>query len=148
MLHAKEILINAFSVSFKKHIKHNHQFEFIINEKLKMLQCIQLFTATSNHNPFIIPIDDPRKIHDVLFELNHVRVNPKLNNSSIISVLMNAFADIGVMVDNKPQQDSMAICFQPLGDIKDNVRFYIKENNQMIFLANTAKPKLVYQNRL
>jgi hypothetical protein len=143
---AKEILLNACAVSGLKNIKHNHQFEFIINEKLKLLKCIQLFNATPNSNQFIIMVEDSREIHNTLFELNHVRVNPKLNNNSIISMLINVLSDIGVKIENPPTHDSIAICFQPLGDIKDNVRFYIKENNEMIFLSNTAKPRLININ--
>lgn len=144
---AKEILINAFAVSSKKNIKHDNQFEFIINDKFKLLECVQLFTATPQNNPIITPIEDNQEVHNILFELNHVRVNPKLNNNSIVSMLMNTLFNIGVRIDNQPGDDSIAVCFQPLGEIKDNVRFYIKENNEMIFLANTAKPRLVSFNK-
>jgi len=145
---AKEILINAFAVSAKNNLKHVHQFEFIINHKLKLLECVQLLTATTHNDHTATPIEHNKEIHNVLFELNHVRVNPKLNNDSIISILINELSNIGVKIENKPDNNSLATCFQPLGEIKDNVRFYIKENNKMIFLANTAKPRLVQMNRL
>ena len=35
---AKEILINGFAVSHNKNIKPDHQFEFIINDKFKLLE--------------------------------------------------------------------------------------------------------------
>lgn len=146
---AKEILINAFAVSpfQKKNIKTNNQFEFIINDNFKLLECVQLFIATSQNDSTVTPIENIQEIHNVLFELNHVRVNPTLNNNSIVSMLMNTLFNIGVRIDDQPSNDSMAICFQPLGEIKDNVRFYIEENDKMIFLANTAKPKLVKLNQ-
>lgn len=144
---AKEILINAFAVSSKKNIKHDHQFEFIIDDKFKLLECVQLLTATPDKNSMVMPIEDNQSIHNVLFELNHVRVNPKLNNNSIISMLMSTLSEIGVRIDNQPGNDSLAVCYKPLGEIIDNVRFYIKENNKIIFLSNTAKPRLVNSNR-
>ena len=141
---AKEILINAFAVSNKNHNKQKSQFEFIIDNNLKVLDCVQLLTV-ENGSPIsmvtkTILCDE---IYNVLFEVNHVRVNPNLNNNSIIMLITKTLTDLGVTIHNRPSEDSLAICFQPLGEIKDNVRFYIKEDRSIIFLAETARPKLV-----
>jgi hypothetical protein len=133
---AKEILINGCILPFRKNFKSTQQFEFIINQDLKLLQCVQLFTANSRNNQRIITIENNREVHNILFELNHVRVNPKLNNYLIITNLIKILTELGIRMDNPPNSNSIAICFQPLGDIKDNVRFYIKENNKMVFLTD------------
>ena len=144
-----EILINAFLVSakdfFNKSIhKHHAQFEFILNNKLELLDCIKLQTATVNKNFTVTELPNYKEIYNVLFEVNHIRINPEYNNMQIITVFTKALAELGVKIYNPPSQDSLAICFKPLGAIKDKVRFYIKEDHNIVLLAKTARPKLVY----
>jgi len=145
-----EILINAFLVSAKDFFinksihKDNTQFEFILNHKLELLDCIKLQTATANKNFRITELPNYKEIYNALFEINHIRINPEYNNMQIIKTFTKALTDIGVKIYNPPSQDSLAICYQPLGAIKDKVRFYIKEDHNIVFLAKTARPKLVY----
>ena len=83
-------------------------------------------------------------LQDMLFELNHVRVNPRLDNAMIIKKLTDAFSDIGVKVRNAPKHNTMAICFKPLGEMSHNVRFYIKGfDANVVFLSPAIRPMIV-----
>lgn len=83
----------------------------------------------------------------LLFELNHVRVNPRVDNSYIISCLTDALKNIGVEVKNQPSANSMATTYKPLGEISDNVRFYLNNKTQVVFLSPSTRPKLVIVNK-
>lgn len=139
-----KFLINAHMVPLIKN-QHNTrqqqvQFEFIFNKELELLESMQLVIATPITNYKIEPIADVTTLSKNLFELNHVRVNPKLDNCEILSMLSSTLSNIGVRINNPPSKDSLALCFQPLGEIKDPVRFYFKENQKIVFLC-TNKPK-------
>ncbi len=144
-----ELLINAFLVSVNNCLgthRSSVQFEFILNNKLELLACTKLRTATANKNFTVTELSDHQEIYNILFELNHIRVNPDHNNTQIIGIFTKALTDLGVKIYNPPNQDSLAMCFKPLGSIKDKVRFYIKEDHTIVFLTKTAKPKLIYTN--
>ncbi len=136
---ATEILINARQVT-------PHQlggsYEFILNSQLYITECIKLeskqkFSERPIQNAEVL-------LKGMLFELNHVRVDPKLDNTQIIECLTNALGQIGVKVFNQPHRSSMALCFKPLGEISDNVRFYLNPNGKLIFLSPAMRPKLAY----
>ena len=95
----------------------------------------------------ISPIEDAAVALDgLLFELNHVRVNPRVDNSYIIGCLTEALKNIGVEVKDQPGANSMATCFKPLGEISDNVRFYLNNKTQVVFLSPSTRPRLVVAN--
>ncbi len=149
---AKEILINAFLVSTTDFLydyipKNKVQFEFILNNNLELLDCIKLQTASSKKNFIVTEIANLKEIYNSLFEINHVRIDPHQSNFQIISKFTKVLTDLGVRIHNPPSKDSLALCFRPLGEIKDNVRFYIKEDHNVVFLAKTARPKLIRGNR-
>lgn len=163
---AKELLINAFLVSHNtrnfnyldeysytslyksvltKPVVH---FEFILNNKLQLVQCAKLHLASAKKHCTINEIPNYKDIYNELFEISHVRVNPNYDNTEIIKTFTKTLEDLGVTLHNQPKNNSIAICFKPLGEIRDTVRFYIKENNTAIFLASNYKPKLVYSKKI
>ncbi|MGE3318286.1 MAG: hypothetical protein AB7I18_03230 [Candidatus Berkiella sp.] len=135
---ANEILINA------SRVKPDHRpdiHEFVLNESLHVIECVHVESLSEG---IIYPIHDFRvTLHGVLFELNHVRVNPRLDNTFMIGQLTKALADIGVNVYNTPSADTMAVCYRPLGEITENVRFYFNELGSCVFLCPNAKLKAV-----
>lgn len=164
---AKQLLINAFLVStnttnfhyycsplsytsmFKPALnKREIHFEFILNDQLQLVQCAKLHPASAKKNWTINEIPNYQDIYNELFEISHVRVNPNYDNTKIIEVFTKTLEELGVKLHNQPKNNSIAICFKPLGELRDTVRFYIKENNTAIFLARTYKPKLVYSRKI
>lgn len=137
---ALEILINSYQVTCQSIA--SDFYEFILNEDLRVIECVKL---ESINQGIIQPIKDPRTVLDgYLFELNHVRVNPRLDNTYIVKQLTDALGQIGVKVANQPKQDSMAVCFKPLGEISANVRFYLNQEGKLVFLSPSTRPRLIY----
>jgi hypothetical protein len=135
---ATEILINATRVSPGTRADI---YEFVLNESLHIIECVHVESLAQG---IIYPVNNFRtSLQAVLFELNHVRVNPRLDNSFIIGQLTGALEDIGVNVYNTPRQESMTVCYRPLGEITENVRFYFTESGHCIFLCPNAKLKAV-----
>lgn len=139
---ADEILINAIRVT----PDHSADiYEFVLNETLHVIECVHVESLTEG---IIYPVHDFRStLHGVLFELNHVRVNPRLDNSFIVEQLTSALEKIGVNVYNTPSQNAMSVCYRPLGEITENVRFYFNESGNCIFLCPNAKLKAVPPQR-
>jgi hypothetical protein len=133
-----EILINSSLVT---HDGYRESYEFVLDETLQVIECVKVDPMAQN---IISPIEDASvELDGLLFELNHVRVNPRVDNSHIINRLTEALGQIGVQVKNQPQQNTMATCFKPLGEISDNVRFYLNNKTQVVFLSPSMRPKLV-----
>lgn len=135
---ATEILINATRVS-----PHDSPdiYEFVLNDTLYVIECVHVESLAEG---IIYPVNNFRHtLQEVLFELNHVRVNPRLDNSFIIGRLTKALENIGVNVYNTPHHDSMSVCYRPLGEITENVRFYFSEAGHCVFLCPNAKLKAV-----
>lgn len=136
---AAEILINSYQVTGKNTREH---YEFILNSEMRVTECIRI---ESMRQGLIRPIQDSTTVLEgMLFELNHVRVNPKLDNSQIIYHLTKTLNQIGVRISNQPDKDSMALCFKPLGEISESVRFYLNKEGKLIFLSPAMRPRLVY----
>lgn len=138
---ASEILINAFQVT---RYKMGDTFEFVLDQYLQVIECVKIQSPKLG---IIRPIPDSTTLKGMLFELNHVRVNPKLDNNLIIESLTKALTDIGVTIFNQPSQNSMALCYKPLGEISDSVRFYLNEEEKPVFLSPAMRPKVVYSNK-
>jgi hypothetical protein len=136
---ADEILISSH------HLTASNQgdiYEFILNDTLEMLECVHL--APNNRRVIQTIQHAVDNLQGFLFELQHVRVNPNLDNSYIIQQIKNKLNQIGVSVSNPPSQQSMAICYKPLGEISNNVRFYLNREGKLIFLSPATKPRLIY----
>jgi len=130
MREATEILLNATQVT---HNTLGSGYEFILNADLTVLECIKI---ESMKQGIVTPIPHPSQaLEGMLFELNHIRVNPRLDNRRMIDLLTQALGEVGVRVLNRPHHDSMAMCHRPLGEITDNVRLYIGNLSKLIFLS-------------
>lgn len=139
----KEILINSSLVT---HNGCRELYEFVLDDTLKVIECVRIDPTAQN---MVNRIENAAcTLNGLLFELNHVRVNPRVDNSYIIECLTQALNNIGVKVKNQPQQTSMSTCFKPLGEISDNVRFYLNSTTQIIFLSPSTRPKLVQNNQI
>lgn len=134
MREATEILLNAAQVT---HNSLGSGYEFILNADLTVLECIKI---ESMKQGIVTPIKHPSQVLEgMLFELNHIRINPHLDNRHMIDTLTQALAEVGVKVLNRPHHDSMAMCYRPLGEITDNVRLYIGNLSKLIFLSPSPK---------
>ena len=136
---ASEILINATLIG-EEHAAD--LYEFVLNQELMVVECVHVESLMDG---IVFPVPHYKKtLKGDLFELNHVRVNPNLDNSLIVGQLTEALCNIGVGVSNPPGQDSIALCFKPLGEITDNVRFYFDADGQITFLTPSAHLHIVH----
>ena len=132
-----EILINASHVT---HDLFGESYEFIIGIQLNITDSIKI--STNSNDKRLKSIRAPNEeLDDMLFELNHVRVNPRVNNTNIIKTLVDNLLEVGIDIKNQPSENSMALCFKPLGEINSSVRFYVN-NNKLVFLS-PAKPNFI-----
>lgn len=146
----QEILLNALRVTSPStsspdqgshKTKPKETFEFIVNEALSVMHCIRILSHPSDH---LEPIIQPeRTLAGILFELRHVRVNPEMDNTRIVETLKGMLSDIGVTVRYTPSPHAMAVCYKPLGEITENVRFYTTPSGKLVFLSPAMRPKLV-----
>lgn len=135
---ANEILINATMVSQND---WTEIYEFVINDQMKVVECVRVESLSDG---IIYPVKNYcESLNNTLFELNHVRVNPRQDNQEIISKLTEALSNIGVTVYNPPGPEMMASTYRPLGEITENVRFYLTESGKCIFLCPNAKLRLL-----
>lgn len=135
---ATELLISARRIN---HQRKPDLYEFVLNESLHIIECVHIESLAEG---IIYPVKNFQStLTEVLFELNHVRVNPRLENSYIIGKLTSALEEIGVAVYNTPKSDSLATCYRPLGEITENVRFFFNESGRCMFLCPNAKLKVV-----
>ena len=138
-----EILINCTRVSNDLKIEI---YELVLNEQLKVIECVKVESLAEG---IVYAIDDYlTSLSEVLFELNHVRVNPLIDNAVVIDNLTQALDKIGVAVTHPPQPHSMAMCYKPLGEITENVRFYFNSGRKMTFMAPKAKLRLITNHNL
>jgi len=138
-----EILIHAHRVNTTNSAD---PFEFVFNDSLQVVECVQIPSLSTG---MAYPVLDFRTtLQGVLFELNHVRVDPLRDNTRIIESLTNAFADIGVDIYNAPSPHSMQMTYRPLGEIADRIRFYFTESGHCVFLCPNAKLKETQKRRL
>lgn len=136
---SSEILINSRLVA--RHGQYGDTYEFILNAELHVLECVKIESIVRG---IIRPIQDVQENLDgLLFELNHVRVNPRLDNTMMIDVLKKELQEIGVCVQHPPHANDMAICYKPLGEISDNVRFYLHREGKLVFLSPSMRPRLI-----
>lgn len=162
---AQEILLSSYQVT---HQQDGDVFEFILNEDLYVMECVRIKSLyggiprvsrapTTGISPIGLrkklttmgkPIPcSAQSLDGFLFELNHVRVNPELDNTFIIQKFTQRLKEIDVKVTNQPKKDSMAICYKPLGEIADTVRFYMDREGKLVFLSPATRPRLVYSRQ-
>ncbi|HLF66847.1 MAG TPA: hypothetical protein VI522_04445 [Gammaproteobacteria bacterium] len=127
---ARELVINATLVTQAQEAVF---YEFILGADLCVSACGYLESLSKGR---VKPIHEPIKaLYGSLFELNHVRVDPSMDNTFILHTLMGALEVAGVHIKNKRSSDFMSICFKPLGELSDIVRFYIAQDAGLVFLS-------------
>ena len=136
-----EILINATLVT--AHASADI-YEFVLNQDLEIVECVHVESLASNKAS---PVQNYReRFKETLFELNHVRINPRINNERIVATLTQALNDIGVEVKHQPHVNDLAQYYKPLGEITENVRFHFNVSGHCTFLCPKATLKLVNPN--
>lgn len=133
-----EIVINASLVTNENSAQF---YEFVLNDSLVVVDCGHVESLSQGNMRYVDNYS--RALHGMLFELNHVRVNPKLDNTMILVELAGRLEESGVYICNPPAKDLMAMCFKPLGELSDIVRFYITYDHQLVFLSSSVKLRCV-----
>jgi hypothetical protein len=135
-IHA-EILINAKAVGSNT----LEAYDFILNDNLDLVECVRIASLVEG---IVYPVANyTQTLARTLFELNHVRVNPRIDNTKIISLLTAKLEEVGVRVAKAPSSEAVAVCFQPLGLITDKVRFHFGADGHFIFLCPRARFTLI-----
>ena len=133
-----EIVINSSLVTSSNEALF---YEFVLDDELSVVECGYVESLAQG---VVSPVENyAHSLHDMLFELNHVRVNPNLDNTLILAKLATELEKSGVYICNPPSVDLMAMCFKPLGELSDIVRFYITYNERLVFLSSSVKLKRV-----
>lgn len=133
-----EVVINSTLVSNDGSAKF---YEFVLDESLTVIDCGYVESLTQG---IINQIDEfATAIDGMLFEINHVRVNPNLDNTLILADLASALEESGVHICNPPSKDLLAMCFKPLGELSDIVRFYVTHDHQLVFLSSSVKLRCI-----
>ncbi len=116
-------------------------YEFVLDMNLDLVACGYYQSVSQGRMKLINNFRD--HLEGELFELNHVRVNPNINNDLVLHRLKKALQASGIEVKSPPEEILMAICYKPLGELNDTVRFYLNDENFLVFLSTTAKLSLV-----
>lgn len=140
MKQATEIVINSTLVTSQYEAIF---YEFVLDEGLKVVECGFVESLSQNRmkavpNPTIT-------LAGMLFELNHVRVNPRADNTLILARLAKELERSGVAITNPSHEDDIQMCFKPLGELSDIVRFYVNANGRLTFLSSSVKLHVVEQ---
>lgn len=135
---ATEIVINSTLVT------NNYEaifYEFVLDEGLKVVECGYL-ESLSQHR--MRAVADPiLELDGKLFEINHVRVNPRVDNTLILARLAKALEQSGVKITHPARHDEIQLCFKPLGELSDIVRFYVNPTGRLTFLSSSVKLHVV-----
>lgn len=135
---ATEIVINSTLVT------SNYEaifYEFVLDDGLKVVECGYL-ESLSQHK--MRAVEDPIiQLEGKLFEINHVRVNPRVDNTLILARLAKALEQSGVKITHPAKQDEIQLCFKPLGELSDIVRFYVNSAGRLTFLSSSVKLHVV-----
>jgi hypothetical protein len=138
MKQATELVINSTLVTDKYEAIF---YEFVLDEGLKVTECG--FVESLSQKRMRSVKDPVMDLARMLFELNHVRVNPRVDNTLILARLARALEESGVSITHPPRGDDMSVCFKPLGELSDVVRFYINHEGRLTFLSSSVKLHVV-----
>jgi hypothetical protein len=137
--HTPEIVINATKIASDDNSAEI--YEFVLDLSLKVTASSYIKSVSQRKISLIENFQTCLK--DQLFELNHVRVNPKLDNQLILHRFKKTLLKSGVDIKNPPDEILMAMCYRPMGELSDIVRFYLTDNNYLVFLSKAVKLSLV-----
>ena len=138
MKQATELVVNSTLVTDRYEAIF---YEFVLNEGLKVVECGYVESLSQKRMRSVrSPVTDLARM---LFELNHVRVNPRVDNTLILARLSRALEESGVSITHPPRGDDMSLCFKPLGELSDVVRFYINPEGRLTFLSSSVRLHVV-----
>jgi hypothetical protein len=141
MKQATELVINSTLVTDKYEAIF---YEFVLDEGLKVEECGFVESLTQKRMRAVKnPVVD---LTGMLFELNHVRVNPRVDNTLILARLARSLEESGVSITHPARGDDMSVCFRPLGELSDVVRFYVNLEGRLTFLSSSVKLQVVPSN--
>lgn len=132
---APKIVINATKVS--AHDQSAEIYELVLDQAINVVSCSYVQSVSQARTKLIPDFKD--KLVGDLFELNHVRIDPNAKNDLILFRLKKALESSGVKLTAPPDEILMAICYKPLGEINEDVRFYFKPDCSLVFLTKLAK---------
>jgi hypothetical protein len=136
------ILFNAFPANLMQ--QSNTSYEFTLDANLTIQECTKITKFKNNVNKLITNINNPSvELQNLLFELDYIRVNPKLDNTYIINSTLHKLKKFGINSTQVPHNNSIKICYMPLGRLSNTMRFYINNSNHIILLSTMFKPKLI-----
>ncbi len=115
-------------------------YEFVIDQEIGVIDCGRVSSLASMTVRQISEWDV--KVANQLFEINHVRINPKIDNTDILDKFCKKLTNFGVEIYNAPQVNDMRILYNPVGELSTIVRFYMKLNKELVFLVPTVKLKI------
>ena len=75
--------------------------------------------------------------------LQLVFISSPENLKNLESIRKTHLQNSGIEVKSPPDEVLMAICYKPLGELSEVVRFYVKDDGSLVFLSKSAKLKLV-----
>ena len=133
------IVINATEISADNNTAEI--YEFVLDLNLKITSCSHIKSISQRRIQILS--DYEKQLRDKLFELNHVRVNPMINNDLILHRFKKALELTGVKLKSPPDDILMAICYKPLGELENIVRFYIKDQDSLVFMSDVVKLTVV-----
>lgn len=116
-------------------------YEFVLGPGLEVVECGCIESLSQNR---LRHITDPVKmLTGRLFEFNHVRINPEADNTLILARLAKALEQSGVKINHPAHRNDLKMCFKPLGELSDIVRFYVNAQGRLTFLSSSVKLHVV-----
>lgn len=135
MRRSVEMVINSTLVSNNNAAPF---YEFVIDETIRIVECGCVQSLASETYTLL----EQKSIEGLLFELNHIRIDPQRDNSVILDRFIEMLQRSGVQVLRRPFQEDIAMCYKPIGELSDVVRFYV-EKQAPVFLSPAVKLNVV-----
>ncbi|ERL62560.1 hypothetical protein K661_01085 [Piscirickettsia salmonis LF-89 = ATCC VR-1361] len=130
-----EVILSAY---FVDRDGQGDTFEFALNDKLKVISgACQDFVTGKMHS---VQVKD---YWDTLFEFNYISIQSKISSSATIRRFTELLNQFGIRLAPPEDAYDETLDFNLLGELPDIVRFYIRPNNEIIFLSPASRFKLV-----
>jgi hypothetical protein len=135
MRNSTEIVINSTLVSNNSAAPF---YEFVINETIEVVECGRVESMAADTYTLL----EEDEISGMLFELNHIRIDPKKDNSTILTRFIDKLKESGVEIYRRPRQEDLSMCYKPVGELSHPVRFYL-ESQKPVFLSSAVKLNVI-----
>ncbi len=116
-------------------------YEFVLGVGLEVVECGCIESLSQRRLRHVM--DPVHRLDGMLFEFNHVRINPEADNTLILARLAKALEQSGVKIRHPAHRHDVQMCFKPLGELSDVVRFYINPQGRLTFLSSSVKLHVV-----